>query len=91
MLTLLSIIAITGLAGHAFGSWAHSEEKMWLRDYLPRAYAPGARVLTYGYSSHITGENTSMATLGDLSNSFSDDLINMRDATKVNTTGLQYF
>ncbi|KAL8783807.1 MAG: hypothetical protein Q9195_009274 [Heterodermia aff. obscurata] len=30
------IIAVTGLAAHAFGSWAHSARNMWLRDYLPR-------------------------------------------------------
>ncbi|KAL9003003.1 MAG: hypothetical protein Q9188_004103 [Gyalolechia gomerana] len=30
------VIAITGLAGHAFGSWAHSRSEMWLRDYLPK-------------------------------------------------------
>lgn len=89
MLTPYSIIAITGLAGHAFGSWAHSEEKMWLRDYLPKPYAHNARILTYGYSSHITGDITSMVTLSDLSDSFSDNLINMRDLTQVFTTSLR--
>lgn len=56
---------------------------MWLRDYLPQAHAYNARILTYGYSSHITGDETSMATLGDLSSSFLGHLINMRDDNKV--------
>lgn len=60
---------------------------MWLRDYLPKAFAPRARILTYGYRSRITGENQSLATLADLSSGFSENLIDMRDKTEVSTTG----
>lgn len=32
-----SIIAVTGLAGHAFGSWrSRGSPRMWLRDLLPK-------------------------------------------------------
>ncbi|KAI0968538.1 ankyrin repeat-containing domain protein, partial [Xylaria arbuscula] len=72
------IIAVTGLAGHAFGSWASSEKSMWLRDYVPE-FASNARVLTYGYDSHITGPNTSISKLSDLSQTFVQMLIDMRD------------
>ncbi|KAJ8126824.1 hypothetical protein O1611_g6814 [Lasiodiplodia mahajangana] len=72
------IIAVTGLAGHAFGSWASSDKVMWLRDYVPD-FAPKARVLTYGYDSRITGPDTSISKLSDLSQTFVQMLIDMRD------------
>lgn len=48
-----SIVAVTGLAGHAFGSWKERNGKfMWLRDALPSAL-PTARIMTYGYGSKL--------------------------------------
>ena len=51
------MIAITGLGGHAFGSWRGRisterpiDRPMWLRDFLPRVF-PNARIMTYGYHS----------------------------------------
>jgi hypothetical protein len=75
-LTNSSVIAVTGLAGHAFGSWAYSETIMWLRDYLPED-APEARILTYGYRSNPKGSNVSV--LQDHTNTFVQRLIAMRD------------
>lgn len=72
------IIAITGLAGHAFGSWAHTEQRMWLRDYLPK-FANNARILTYGYDTRLSKHSATI--MSDLSNSFIDSLINMRHVT----------
>ncbi|KAF8861968.1 hypothetical protein BDZ45DRAFT_739843 [Acephala macrosclerotiorum] len=46
------VFAVTGLAGHAYGSWAHADAHMWLREYLPKD-APTARILTYGYPSML--------------------------------------
>ncbi|OBT72109.1 hypothetical protein VF21_09192 [Pseudogymnoascus sp. 05NY08] len=71
------VIAVTGLAGHAFGSWAHSEAHMWLRDYLPRD-APNARILTYGYHSKLQGSD-SVSILQDHTNKFVHSLIDMRE------------
>ncbi|KFZ14209.1 hypothetical protein V501_03348 [Pseudogymnoascus sp. VKM F-4519 (FW-2642)] len=71
------VIAVTGLAGHAFGSWAHSETHMWLRDYLPRD-APNARILTYGYHSKLQGSD-SVSILQDHTNKFVHSLIDMRE------------
>ncbi|KAH0541631.1 hypothetical protein FGG08_003921 [Glutinoglossum americanum] len=49
----VDVIAITGLAGHAFGSWkSRNGPNMWLRDYLPETI-PGARILTYGYDTKL--------------------------------------
>lgn len=61
-----SIIAVTGLAGHAFGSWkARGGYAMWLRDFLPE-HAPQARILTYGYNSSLLG-NHSTASIREFS------------------------
>ncbi|GFP53804.1 hypothetical protein TASIC1_0003018200 [Trichoderma asperellum] len=62
----VDIIAVTGLAGHAFGSWKSKKEPdMWLRDFLPEAI-PNARILTYGYDTKLPGSQ-SEASIPDLS------------------------
>ncbi|KFY96587.1 hypothetical protein V500_02378 [Pseudogymnoascus sp. VKM F-4518 (FW-2643)] len=73
------IIAVTGLAGHAFGSWAHSAQKMWLRDYLPRDIQNRARILIYGYESQLHGANTAKSIISDYGNSFTQSLMDLRD------------
>ncbi|RDA93462.1 hypothetical protein CP533_2629 [Ophiocordyceps camponoti-saundersi (nom. inval.)] len=48
-------IAISGLAGHAFGSWApRGEDKtfMWIRDQVPKEL-PGVRAILYGYEAGL--------------------------------------
>ncbi|KAI0532399.1 ankyrin repeat protein [Xylaria digitata] len=47
--TLIDVIAIHGLGGHALKTWTDGE-KLWLRDLLPWDI-PEARVLTFGYDS----------------------------------------
>ena len=78
-----SIIAVTGLAGHAFGSWAHSAQKMWLRDYLPRDIQNRARILIYGYESQLHGANTAKSIISDYGNSFTQSLMDLRDHPSV--------
>ena len=73
------IIALTGLAGHAFGSWAVSPH-MWLRDFLPNDL-PRARILLYGYDSNLAGSQ-SRNILADLSNNFVVKLHTMRSLSK---------
>ena len=58
-----SVIAITGLGGHAFGSWRSRipieypiDRPMWLRDFLPKEF-PNARIMTYGYDSSLRQSN----------------------------------
>ncbi|OBT46051.1 hypothetical protein VE00_03699 [Pseudogymnoascus sp. WSF 3629] len=72
------IIAVTGLAGHAFGSWAHSAQKMWLRDYLPRDIQNRARILIYGYESQLHGANMTKRIISDYGNSFTQSLMDLR-------------
>jgi hypothetical protein len=79
---------VTGLAGHAFGSWAHSDEQMWLRDYLPKD-APNARILTYGYYSKLQG-SSSVSILQDHTNKFIHMLIDMREEGQVSYCLPQY-
>ncbi|KAI5839139.1 hypothetical protein DFP73DRAFT_614623 [Morchella snyderi] len=56
---LSAIIALTGLAGHAFGSWrSRVGPVMWLRDLLPNDMERNgyrARVFTYGYDTKLNG------------------------------------
>ena len=75
----VDIIAITGLAGHAFGSWAASPH-MWLRDFLPEDL-PRARILLYGYDSNLAG-NQSKNILTDLSSNFVVKLHTMRNLSR---------
>jgi hypothetical protein len=46
------IVAVHGLNGDPFTTWTHSNESLWLRDFLP-ASLPTARVYTFGYSSEV--------------------------------------
>ncbi|KAF2235759.1 hypothetical protein EV356DRAFT_464663 [Viridothelium virens] len=50
---LYDIVALSGLGGHAFGSFKERKgDYMWLRDSLPNDF-PHARVLTYGYDTKL--------------------------------------
>lgn len=50
-----SIVAVTGLGGHAFQSWkSRHSDKMWLKDFLPCSIPENIRIMTYGYDSSLT-------------------------------------
>ncbi|CAD6592661.1 MAG: hypothetical protein ASARMPREDX12_006341 [Alectoria sarmentosa] len=78
----VDIIAITGLAGHAFGSWSTATQRMWLRDFLPRDI-PQARILLYGYDSHIVNSQ-SRSILADFSSNFIVKFNAMRGCLMIN-------
>ncbi|OBT77481.1 hypothetical protein VF21_05279 [Pseudogymnoascus sp. 05NY08] len=62
------IIAISGLGGHAFGSFkARDGQHMWLCDSLPRGL-PGAQIMIYGYDTQLHG-STSFQDLEALASS----------------------
>src|SRR5437763_11226861 len=50
-----SIIAITGLDGHAYGSWRGKGNlgRMWLRNFLSKDL-PNCRTMIYGYDSKLS-------------------------------------
>ncbi|MCJ1334037.1 hypothetical protein MMC10_010744 [Thelotrema lepadinum] len=58
LLTMISCIAITGLGGHAFGSFKQrGGPHMWLCDSLPHDL-PGARIMLWGYDSKTLGSRS---------------------------------
>ena len=72
-----SIIALTGLGGHAFGSFkAKGGPHMWLRDSLP-VDLRGARILVYGYDSHLN-KSDSFQSISFIANQFQDSLYAIR-------------
>ncbi|KAJ4859789.1 NACHT domain-containing protein [Trichoderma breve] len=76
--TLVDIIAVTGLAGHAFGSWKSKKKPdMWLRDFLP-ASIPNVRVLTYGYNTKLPGSRSKSSIL-ELSRKLLESIKTARD------------
>ncbi|KAF7888107.1 uncharacterized protein EAF02_002648 [Botrytis sinoallii] len=72
----LDIIAVTGLAGNAFGSWAAEPTHMWLRDKLAVDF-PNARVMSYGFDSHLKGSH-SEAVISVFSSRFRSDVEEIR-------------
>lgn len=72
-LTIHSLVALSGLNSHAFGSFkVKGDSFMWLRDSLP-AKLPGTRILIYGYDTQLVGSR-SFQTLQDLGVSLRDTL-----------------
>ncbi|KAF8244133.1 hypothetical protein K440DRAFT_520118, partial [Wilcoxina mikolae CBS 423.85] len=50
------VIAVTGLAGHAYGSWRNRENcRMWLQDFLPQDIKC-IRLMSYGYNTALVGQ-----------------------------------
>lgn len=65
----VDIIAVTGLSGHALGSWmSPGDNTLWLRDFLPNTI-PQARILSYGYDTVLI-ENRNKSSIPDLAKSF---------------------
>ncbi|KAH8880966.1 hypothetical protein GQ53DRAFT_799429 [Thozetella sp. PMI_491] len=79
----IDVIAVSGLGGHAFGSFKErGGEHMWIRDALPHDLGgtggngsnPLARIMVYGYESHLPQSN-SFQSLEDLGSSFHNSLL----------------
>jgi hypothetical protein len=79
---VVSLVFVTGLAGHAFGSWkARGEHTMWVRDFLVKDLEyrhPGkTRVLTYGYDTRLLA-SSSTAGIDEFACSLLDAVKNAR-------------
>ena len=75
------VVAITGLDGHAYGSWSGGNPKrMWLRDFLSEDL-PKCRVMIYGYNSKLS--NPGLHTISDFGRSLRDDLLRARRSDQV--------
>ncbi|KAF8538748.1 hypothetical protein BDD12DRAFT_841185 [Trichophaea hybrida] len=76
------VIAVTGLAGHAFGSWRNLEtHQMWLKDLLPHD-VKNIRVMSYGYDSSLLGHDKAENRLLDYQRLFIQDIENVRSSVK---------
>ncbi|QYT05591.1 hypothetical protein H0G86_012480 [Trichoderma simmonsii] len=77
----VDVIAISGLGGHAFGSFKERHGSfMWLRDALP-IDVPGARILIYGYDTQLI-RSRSFQNLTDLGKALQIDMKGIRDFTQ---------
>ena len=75
------IVAITGLDGHAYGSWSGGNPKrMWLRDFLSEDL-PKCRVMIYGYNSKLS--KPGLHTIADFGRSLREDLLRARKSDQV--------
>jgi len=78
-----SVIAVTGLAGHAFGSWrSRKTHQMWLKDFLAHD-VPNIRILSYGYDSSLLGHGKAENRLLDYQRLLIQDIENARSSVKV--------
>ena len=75
------VVAITGLDGHAYGSWSGGNPKrMWLRDFLSEDL-PKCRVMIYGYNSKLS--NPGLHTIADFGRGLREDLLRARVSDQV--------
>lgn len=72
----IDIVAISGLNGHAFGSFKQvGRRRMWLRDDLPSDFTQ-ARIFIYGYDT--SPENPAFQNILDLADTFRKTLSTLR-------------
>jgi hypothetical protein len=79
-----SVVALHGLNGHAFESYAHNGENktcMWLRDLLP-SLLPHSRIMVFGYNANVW-KNPGVALIEDFANSLVSELAGKRITTAV--------
>ncbi|KAG7046926.1 hypothetical protein JMJ77_0015143 [Colletotrichum scovillei] len=75
----VDVIAMSGLGGHAFGSFKERGGPfMWLRDALPLDI-PNARILIYGYDTQLV-RSSSFQNLSDLGRALQIDLRGIQDS-----------
>ncbi|KAL5353528.1 hypothetical protein ACLOAV_001565 [Pseudogymnoascus australis] len=75
------IIAITGLDGHAYGSWrGKNRGRMWLRDFLSKDL-PCCRTMIYGYNSKLSTHGVD--TIMDYSRGLIEELKKVRNTEKL--------
>jgi len=73
----IDCIAVSGLAGHAFGSWKQRGGSfMWLRDSSDWR-TRNVRVLLYGYDTSMVGSE-SFQDIDDIGKRFGDALLDVR-------------
>ncbi|EXA31288.1 hypothetical protein FOVG_17412 [Fusarium oxysporum f. sp. pisi HDV247] len=76
------IIAITGLDGHAYGSWRGKGNlgRMWLRDFLSKDL-PCCRTMIYGYNSKLSSHG--IDTIMDYGRELMEELKKIRNTEEL--------
>ena len=85
LIIAISIVAITGLAGHAYGSWkVRNGNYMWLQHSLPDDLAKlgSVRIMTYGYNTALTEVTRRVDSLDGLADEFLDYLLHARSKVR---------
>ena len=80
--TTADVIAITGLDGHAYGSWRGKGTlgRMWLRDFLRRDL-PSCRTMIYGYNSKLSSHG--IDTIMDYGRAMLEELKKVRNTEEL--------
>ncbi|KAJ5884884.1 hypothetical protein N7495_009394 [Penicillium taxi] len=78
----IDIIAITGLDGHAYGSWQGRGNlgRMWLRDFLSKDL-PQCRTMIYGYNSKLSSPG--IDTILDYGRGLMEEIKKIRNTTEL--------
>ncbi|KAM0351803.1 hypothetical protein ACHAPU_002315 [Fusarium lateritium] len=76
------IIAITGLDGHAYGSWRGKGNlgRMWLRDFLSKDL-PSCRTMIYGFNSKLSSHGVD--TIMDYGRELMEELRKIRNSDEL--------
>jgi hypothetical protein len=82
---LYSIVAVCGLNGHPYGSWAakvnaDGRTRMWLRHFLPKSLHH-CRTMVYGYNSNL--QHQSRHSIQDYVDTFLEELEKTRNSKEV--------
>lgn len=77
----VDIVIVTGLGGHALGSFRSADgATAWLRDFAP-ADIPRARFITYGYDTTVVDSDSNQG-VHDLAQTLLDGLAGFRQRTR---------
>jgi len=77
----VDIIAVTGLGGHALGSFRSMDGKsVWLRDFAPEDITQ-ARFITYGYDTGVVASDNKQG-VHELAHMLLDRLVDFRERTQ---------
>ena len=85
----VDIVAVTGLGGHALGSFRSADGmSVWLRDFAPEDI-PRARFITYGYDTAVV-ESDSNQGIRELAHTLLDELTEFRRSTQTQQRSLLF-
>lgn len=83
----VDIVVVTGLGGHALGSFRSADgTSVWLRDFAPKD-VPCARFITYGYDTTVIASDSNQGVC-ELAHTLLDGLANFRSKTQTQTRPL---